>query len=97
MWVAVSELGAPGLTDEVREQRVRQAAVRALTGTGQLFLRIAVMVCATLAPVWIADAAGLVPAGAVAGFALRLNVAVATTVCAIVLVAAIRRRGRTRS
>lgn len=97
LWLAVSELGAPGLTDDMREQRVRQAALRALTGTGQLFLRIAVMVCATLAPVWIADAAGLVPADAVAGFALRLDVAVATTVCAILLVAASRRRGRTRS
>jgi len=97
LWVAVSELGAPGLTDDVREQRVRQAALRALTGTGQLFLRIAGMVCATLAPVWLADAAGFVPADAVAGFALRLDVAMATTVCAILLVAASRRRGRTRS
>ena len=97
LWLAVSELGAPGLTDEVREQRVRQAAVRALTGTGQLFLRIAGMVAATLAPVWLGDAAGLVTAGAVAGFALRFDVAIATTLCAILLVAAIRRRGRTRT
>jgi len=96
-WAAVSELGAPGLTDELREERVRRAALRALAGTGQLFLRIAGMVCATLAPVWLADAAGLAPAGAVAGFALRLDVAIATTVCAILLVAAGRRLGRTRS
>ena len=97
LWAAVSELGAPGLTDELREERVRRAALRALAGTGQLFLRIAGMVCATLAPVWLADAAGLAPAGAVAGFALRLDVAIATTVCAILLVAAGRRLGRTRS
>jgi hypothetical protein len=97
LWMAVSELGAPGLTDDMREERVRQAALRALTGTGQLFLRIAGMVCATLAPVWLADAAGLVPADAVAGFALRLDVAIATTVCAILLVAAYRHRSRTRS
>ncbi len=97
LWVAVSELGAPGLTDDMREQRVRQAALRALSGTGQLFLRIAGLVCATLAPVWLADAAGLVPAGAVAGFALRLDVAIATTVCAILLVAAYRHLSRPRS
>ena len=97
LWLAMSELVAPGLTDDIREQRVRQAALRALSGTGQLFLRIAGLVCATLAPVWLADAAGLVPAGAVAGFALRPDVAIATTVCAMLLVAANRRRSRTRS
>ena len=97
LWVAVSELGAPGLTDDMREERVRQAALRALGGIGQLFLRIAGMVCATLAPVWLADAAGLVPAGAVAGFALRIDVAIATTVGAILLVATYRHLGRTRS
>ena len=76
---AFGDLMAPGLSDEEKERRARRAAIRAITGTGQLLLRLAGVAGAAAAPVLAADAAGLVPADAVARFALRLDVLVATT------------------
>jgi hypothetical protein len=76
---AFDDLRAPGLTDDEKERRARRAAIAALAGTGQLLLRLAGVTAAALAPVLLADAAGIVPAGEVGRFAVRLDVLVATT------------------
>lgn len=76
---AFGDLRAPGLTDDEKERRARRAALAALGGTGRLLLRLAGVAAAALAPVLVADAAGVVPAGEVGRFALRLDVLVATT------------------
>lgn len=91
LWTAVAELKQPGLSDEVRERRARQAAVAALAGTAELFARIGAVCVITLAPVLLADAVRLVSASSVAAFALRPAVLVATSVVAIMLLVVVRR------
>lgn len=91
LWTAVAELGQPGLSDEAREQRARQAAVAALAGTAGLFARIGAVCVITLAPVLLADAVRLASAPAVAAFALRPDVLVATSVVAVMLLVFVRR------
>ena len=91
---SLAQLRGKALTDGEKERRARHAAVEAFTGTGQLFLRLAVAVGATLLPVWLADASGLVSAGAVGRFALRLDVIIATTVIMILVAVAVRLRDR---
>lgn len=76
---SLAELRAADLTDEEKEVRARRAAVATLLGTGQLLLRLAGASAATLVPVWLADAGGLVPADATARFAVRPDVLIATT------------------
>lgn len=93
---SLAQLRDEALTDDEKERRAKQAAVEALTGTGQLFLRLTGAAGATLFPVWLADASGVVPAGAVGRFALRLDVIVATGVIVILVVVAARLRNRAK-
>ena len=90
--VSLAELHSEALTDVEKEVRARRAAIAMLLGTGRLLLRLAGAAAATLLPVWLADAGGLVPADATARFALRLDVLIATTAVAAVLLVVLRQR-----
>lgn len=87
---AVGTMRSSELSDAEKEVLVRRAAVDALPGFGKLMARVAALLLATAAPVWLADMAGLTSADAVIKLALRLDVMLATTIIAAVTVYAAR-------
>jgi len=94
LWSEMSALRDPGLTDDDKERLARRAAVRAMSGSGALVLRLAALGLAAFAPVWLADIAGLAAAQEVTDFALRLDVLIGTTAVVGVLAAVLHWRRR---
>lgn len=97
LWSDIAILRSPELSETEKELHARRAAVRAVGGTARLVLRLCAVAAGAVAPIWLADAAGIASAGAVTAFAVRADVLVVTTVLVIGVAVLIRRRGAGRA
>lgn len=83
---AAAAMADSSLDDDAKEAAVRRASLALFGGFGAILVRAALTLLAAWVPIQLADRAGLIPADAVMGFMMRLDVILATTVIVIALV-----------
>lgn len=76
---ALAVLRDPAMDDAAREREVQRAALRLFGAGFSILLRGALALCAAALPLWLAEATGLAPMGAVMDFLLRWEVIVLAT------------------
>jgi len=72
------------LDDAARARAVQRSSVKLLRDVASIFLRGGLSLVASLAPIWLLDATGLVPARAVFEFLSRVDVMAASTILMVV-------------
>ena len=80
----VAAMRDASLDDAARERAVQRSAVKLIRDFASIVLRGGLSLVASLVPIWLLDAAGLVPAGAVFEFLSRPDVLAASTILMVV-------------
>jgi len=80
----VAAMRDASLDDAARERAVQRSAVKLIRDFASIVLRGGLSLVASLVPIWLLDAAGLVPARAVFEFLSRPDVLAASTILMVV-------------
>ena len=77
---SVTTITDKNLDDAIKEKATQAAAVNMLKRSFFLLIKLAIIFCATVLPLWLADLAGLASFSDTSNFSLRIDVLLITTI-----------------